>query len=242
MQNGRLTSEGVLLRSCYYFLKNKKSKTAKPIQIDGVTVYLHKEHRGFSNHMFYHKDLVCLIRILAFKYFNYKCMNVINLLHHAKQYNCTYQPSNMVLKSSSSGDVDGDVGETMSMLSYGNDYLESCDRQVNEKFFMGDNNDFTPNRVLPIITKTSDKPVPSKMSMVSFCLFVDGILGENVCTLLYGPIYVVFRDCYRILEMFKFHRNEELLAHSLCPSTYDYFVVINLMNYAKSISTTQESN
>ena len=87
----RLKEDCNLLRSHYYFLIKKYQFYAVPLVVNGVTAYLHKGPRGYSYNHFTHTEFKSLIRILGFKFFNFKYTNLESIISKCSNWeDCEY--------------------------------------------------------------------------------------------------------------------------------------------------------
>ena len=87
----RLKEDCNLLRSHYYILVKKYQSYAVPLVVNGITAYLHKGARGYSYNHFSHTEFKSLIRILGFKFFNFKYTNLESIILKCNNWeDCEY--------------------------------------------------------------------------------------------------------------------------------------------------------
>ena len=246
MFSARIDDKTNLLRSHYYLLRQAYTSDCAVINVGGSFAYLHKGHRGYGRVHFTHSNFVSLIKVLAFKYFNFKCYNLSKLLDNIQKTNISYEPAVFIGELNSKDTLNYMANDT---ISGDVNYYQLVTRNTDADFF---NIPITERSLSMYVFGTpdykddeDDKNYELKdqfeMKIKEFrlqhlCNFINTILKSNVATILINPITFVYRDLIKNIELYKFHRSITIFKHEISPTMYDYATSLSICLYIEHIN------
>lgn len=238
--DNRLSDSTNVLRSHYYILKNKFNEFAIPLSINNKLVYLHKMYRGFSKHHFTHSDFMSIIRVLGFKYFNFKCTNIKNLINNAFDNDSLY--TSVCLEDSNNNENSDIILNYDNIVLFSNEYKSYIDF---ENFFNIDK-DHLKARNLWLYGKPSIEIVNSNnkftfnydkdvLNIVEFYNYIDSCFNSKVSSILQNPISSVYLQLSIAFDFYKITNNIQMFALDIFPSMYDYCITFSIFKYIEEI-------
>lgn len=224
-------------RSHYYVYAKPYSANAVPVNVSGTVAYIHKEHRGFGRHHFTHNDFVSLVRVLGFKFFNFKCLNVERLIANAESVDMTYTPDAYCCEPADS-----------TAFVQGDRYYAQITRSTRDTFFEHANDKTSRRNWIfgrPALEFCNDGRFDYDacvFRLTDFCRFVDDTMKTNaLCRLLVNPVTYVYRELEIKLELYRFHRDVDVFKYDAFPSLYDYINALDIFRYIKNLHTLDET-
>lgn len=245
MYSARIDDKTNLLRSHYYLLRQAYTSDCAAINVGGSYAYLHKGHRGYGRIHFTHGNFVSFIKVLAFKYFNFKCYNLSKLLDTAHKTNIAYEPGVFIGELNSTQDYNYMANDKNSGDI---DYFQLVTRNVDPDFFnipiterslsiyIFGTPDYKDNEDLSSETKQKFELIINEFRLQHLCNFVNKILKSSVATVLINPITFVYRDLIKNIELYKFHRSITIFKHEIAPTLYDYATSLSICHYIEHIN------
>lgn len=213
----------------------KYSKNAVPITLFDKQVFIHKDVRTSNNIKFNHINMISLLRILAFSYMRFKCVNLNNILEHAKSHlfiEDEIRSVNIIKKR-------GHFSITKDNILLNDSYVDS--QYLSSSLSI----ESIKERNVWAFGKPIIEMIPEdanvfnyKLSTINICHFINYInitfKSNMAATVLQNPIFVVFEEMNDKYCSYKMFNNIHLLSHSLFPSIYDYLTgesILNFVNY-----------
>lgn len=213
-----------LVRSTYYILNAQHSINSAPLNINKNIVFLHKEYRGFKKHSIPYSTLLGLVKILAFKYFNFEIENLNEYLLSRHLYSCNYSFS-----VNESGDI-SNFSDThfLNLYTYGTKYTTSVEKKIDSNFLIASKNQILNSQmyIFPKIKHITELP---DFTFIFFCEYINQMLkSPNISRILIDPIKEVFTNINYFYRWYIISLNIEEFKLSICPTLFDYTVVSKL--------------
>lgn len=224
-----------LLRTHYYISSERQSIYDVQVRISGNHAFFNKDVRGHRSVKFTHVNMMSLLRVLAFSYMGFQCVNIDDLMNNAMS---------MMF-------VDNEEERIVVTTPHPGFYVER--KGVVEKAYLASKCIMAPavheeirERNLwpfgePIIERlphddnlfsytTVDSP-----DLCHFVKFVSRTFkSDQIATLLQNPLLCIFEEIKVKHYEYLIFNNIQLLQHSLFPSVYDYLTGECILNYIKS--------
>ena len=260
MSNYRLKEDGNLLRSHYYLLVKKYQYYATPLRINDTTIYIHKGSRGYSYNHFTHREFKSLIRILGFKYFNFKFINLESIISKCNNWtDCEYDiltnDDNNNDKNNNNNDNSDDgknnknttINCPHSLVIKNQEIYAKIEKIMNDEFLRKlDINKFRERKLnlpldgsLPIII-SNDSNERQHFNIQSFFKYINNVLKSNVSFILQNCITSVYKELNYKFEFYKIHRNLKLFQLDILPPPADYIITFKLFDYIENIHNLPE--
>ena len=244
MSSYRLKEDGNLLRSHYYLLVKKYQYYATPLTINNTTVYIHKGSRGYSYNHFTHREFKSLIRILGFKYFNFKFINLESIISKYNNWtDCEYD----ILTNNKKNNTNTTIKTPDSLVIKNQEIYTKIEKTMNDEFLRKlDINKFQERNLslpldgsLPIIS-TNGLNETKSFNIKSFYKYINNTLKSNVSFILQNCISCVYKEIHCKFEFYKIHRNLKLFQLDILPTPADYIITFKLFDYIENIHNLPE--
>ena len=233
----RAKEDSNLLRSHYYLLVKKYQYSATPLRVNKITAYLHKGSRGYSYNHFTHTDFKSLIRILGFKFFNFKFVNLKSIISKCNNWkDCEY-----LAKKDEKRHHD-------SLVIINQEIPTKMNKYMNDEFLIRvDTNKFQERNLglpldgtLPIIEVDGESLMKNSFDVISFYKYINNVLKSNVSYILQNCITSVYKELNYKYEFYKIHKNLNLFQMDILPTPADYIIAFRIFDYIENIHNIPE--
>nr|WOZ57637.1 hypothetical protein MmNV_44 [Menippe mercenaria nudivirus] len=226
------TEDTNLLRTHYYISVDKMSKYSIPISVGNDKVYIHKDIRGFKTEKFTHRNFVSLLRVLAFAYMRFKCVNIDEILTEAKAKLFVNEESKIIVPTKQKGyyAMDGEIQNNKCFVFQCENYSLDDIRNRNVWVFG------TPDiQSIPENDYLFD--YKGELDLCHFVRYINHTFkSDMISTILQNPLNVVFEEMSVKYYAYRIYNNIKVLSHLLFPSIYDFLTGQAILDYIKNVN------